>query len=129
MFKDIIKATLVWFSSLLYVYMAFCLSFQTLVTLDEAKGDDEEIEELEQSEAKPTSPSTTTQIIPEEPVKSPSQEEDACDLDELRKMNFVTVDEVGEEEEEEPSEEIKEEMQVKKRATRAKKRARQTPGK
>uniref|UniRef100_A0A671LHW2 Matrin-type domain-containing protein n=1 Tax=Sinocyclocheilus anshuiensis TaxID=1608454 RepID=A0A671LHW2_9TELE len=101
------------------------LSFQTLVTLDEAKGDDEEIEEVEHSEDKPT---TTTPIIPEEPVKSPSQEEDACDFEELRKMNFVTVDEVGEEEEEQPpSEDVKEEKQVKKRATRAKKRARQNP--
>uniref|UniRef100_A0A8C2EJS6 Si:ch211-212k18.4 n=1 Tax=Cyprinus carpio TaxID=7962 RepID=A0A8C2EJS6_CYPCA len=101
---------------------------ETLVTLDEAKGDDEENEEVEHSEDKPTTPSTTTPIIPEEPVKSPSQEEDACDLEELRKMNFVTVDEVGEEEEEQPlSEDVKEEKQVKKRATRAKKRTRQTP--
>lgn len=108
--------------------MAFFYSFQTLVTLDEAKGDDEEIEELQLSEAKPTSPRSTTPIIPEEPVKSPSHEEDSCDLEELRKMNFVTVDEVGEEEDEQPpSEEIKE-KQVKKRATRAKKRACQTPG-
>ncbi|XP_016097563.1 zinc finger protein 638 [Sinocyclocheilus grahami] len=98
---------------------------ETLVTLDEAKGDDEEIEEVEHSEDKP---STTTPIIPEEPVKSPSQEEDVCDFEELRKMNFVTVDEVGEEEEEQPpSEDVKEEKQVKKRATRAKKRARQNP--
>jgi len=105
------------------------LSFQTLVTLDEAKGDDEEIEELEQSEAKSTSPRSSTLIIPEEPVKSPSHEEDSCDLEELRKMNFVTVDEVGEEEDEQPpSEEIKEEKRVKKRATKAKKRGRQTPG-
>lgn len=101
---------------------------ETLVTLDEAKGDDEETEELEQSEAMPTSPRTTTPIIPEEPVKSPRQEEDACDLEELRKMNFVTVDEVGEEEEEQPPcEEVNEKKQVKKRATRGRKRARQTP--
>ncbi|KTG01162.1 hypothetical protein cypCar_00018420 [Cyprinus carpio] len=98
---------------------------EALVTLDEAKGDDEEIEEVEHSEDKP---STTTAIIPEEPEKSPSQEEDACDLEELRKMNFVTVDEVGDEEEEQPpSEDVKEEKQVKKKATRAKKRTRQTP--
>lgn len=99
---------------------------ETLVTLDEAKGDDEE---LEQSESMPTSPRTTTPIIPEEPVKSPRQEDDASYLEELRKMNFVTVDEVGEEEEEEqpPCEEVKEEKQVKKRATRGRKRARQTP--
>lgn len=98
---------------------------ETLVTLDEAKGDDEENEEVEHSEDKPT---TTTPIIPEEPVKSPNQEEDPCDLEELRNMNFVTVDEVGEEEEEQPlSEDVKEEKQVKKRATRAKKRTRQAP--
>ncbi|XP_059363440.1 zinc finger protein 638-like isoform X2 [Carassius carassius] len=98
---------------------------ETLVTLDEAKGDDEEIEEVEHSE---DNPRTTTPIIPEEPVKSPSQEEDPCDLEELRKMNFVTVDEVGEEEEEQPpSEDVKEEKQVKTRATRARKRTRQTP--
>ncbi len=72
--------------------MTSSLSFQTPVTLDEAKGDDEENEEVEHSEDKPTTPSTTTPIIPEEPVKSPSQEEDPCDLEELRKMNFVTVD-------------------------------------
>ncbi len=109
--------------------MTSSLSFQTLVTLDEAKGDDEENEEVEHSEDKPTTPSTTTPIIPEEPVKSPSQEEDPCDLEELRKMNFVTVDEVGEEEEEQPpSEDVNEEKQVKKRATRAKKRTRQAPG-
>ncbi|XP_026072429.1 zinc finger protein 638-like isoform X1 [Carassius auratus] len=98
---------------------------ETLVTLDEAKGDDEEIEEVEHSE---DNPRTTPPIRPEEPVKSPSQEEDPCDLEELRKMNFVTVDEVGEEEEEQPpSEDVKEEKQVKTRATRAKKRTRQTP--
>ncbi|XP_051997569.1 zinc finger protein 638 isoform X2 [Xyrauchen texanus] len=97
---------------------------ETLVTLDEAKGDDEEIEEVEQSETKLTGPN---QRRPEEPVQSPSHEEDACDLEELRKMNFVTVDEVGEDEEEQPpSEEVKEQKVVKKRATRSKKRARQT---
>lgn len=103
--------------------MTSSLSFQALVTLDEAKGDDEEVEH---SEDKPT---TTTPIIPEEPVKSPNQEEDPCDLEELRKMNFVTVDEVGEEEEEQPhSDDFKEEKQVKKRATRPKRRTRQAPG-
>ncbi len=106
--------------------MTSYLSFQTLVTLDEAKGDDEENEEVEHSEDKPT---TTTPIILEEPVKSPNQEEDPCYLEELRNMNFVTVDEVGEEEEEQPpSEDVKEEKQLKKRATRAKKRTRQAPG-
>lgn len=60
-------------------------------------------------------------------MESVQQEEEACDLDELRKMNFVTVDEVGEEEEEPPSEEVKEKV-VKKRPSRAKKRGRQTPG-
>lgn len=124
---------MVWFGLVQFfpvcLHGLFFFFFQTLVTLDEAKGDDEEIEELEKSEAKPTSPRSTTPIIPEEPVKSPSHEEDSCDLEELRKMNFVTVDEVGEEEDEQPpSEEIREEKHIKKRATRAKKRARQTPG-
>ncbi|XP_051997591.1 zinc finger protein 638-like [Xyrauchen texanus] len=97
---------------------------ETLVTLDEAKGDDEEIEEVEQSEAKPTSSNFKT---PPRPVQS-SQETDVCNLEELCKINFVTVDEVGEEEEEQPpSEQVKEQKVVKKRATRAKKKARQTP--
>ncbi|XP_051569889.1 zinc finger protein 638-like isoform X2 [Myxocyprinus asiaticus] len=100
---------------------------ETLVTLDETKGDDEEIEEVEQSETKPTSPNFKTPPRPEEPAQSPSQEEDACDLEEFCTMNFVTVDEVGEEEEEQPpSEEVKVQEAVKKTATRAKKRARQT---
>ncbi|XP_057182585.1 zinc finger protein 638 isoform X2 [Triplophysa rosa] len=100
---------------------------ETLVTLDEAKGDDEEIEEVDQRKVKPTSSNIITSPRPEEHVESVQQEEEACDLDELRKMNFVTVDEVGEEEEkQQPSEEVKE-KEVKKRLTRAKKRARQTP--
>ncbi|XP_051982168.1 zinc finger protein 638-like isoform X1 [Xyrauchen texanus] len=101
---------------------------ETLVTLDEAKGDGDEIEEVEQSEPKFTSPNFKTPPRPEEPEQSPSQEEDAYDLEEFCSMNFVTVDEVGEEEEEQPpSEEVKVQEAVKKTATRAKKRARQTP--
>ncbi|XP_065131533.1 uncharacterized protein znf638 isoform X2 [Paramisgurnus dabryanus] len=101
---------------------------ETLVTLDEAKGDDEEVEEVNQSEVKPVSPSITASPRPEEPVESlHQQEEEACDLEELRKMNFVTVDEVGEEEEEQPPSEEVREKEVKKRPTRAKKRARKTP--
>lgn len=84
---------------------------------------------MAQSTIKPTSPNIIpTPPRPEELVESGQQEEEACDLDELRKMNFVTVDEVGEEEEEQPPNEEVKEKEVKKRATRAKKRARQTPG-
>ncbi|XP_073715956.1 uncharacterized protein znf638 isoform X2 [Misgurnus anguillicaudatus] len=101
---------------------------ETLVTLDEAKGDDEEIEEVNQSEVKPVSPSITASPRPEEPVESPhQQEEEACDLEELRKMNFVTVDEVGEDEEEQPPSEEVRGKEVKKRPTRAKRRSRKTP--
>ena len=59
-------------------------------------------------------------------------------IEEVGRMNFVTVDEVGEEEEEEEQpqqqpaveeEEQEEEVVVStRRGTRAKKRARQTPG-
>ncbi|KAA0723043.1 Zinc finger protein 638 [Triplophysa tibetana] len=100
---------------------------ETLVTLDEAKGEDEEIEEVDRRKVKRTSSNIINYPRPEEHLDSVKQEEEACDLDELRKMNFVTVDEVGEEEEEQqPSEEVKE-KDVKKRPTRGKKRARQTP--
>ncbi|XP_056585412.1 zinc finger protein 638 isoform X2 [Triplophysa dalaica] len=100
---------------------------ETLVTLDEAKGDDEEIEEVDQRKVKRTSSNIINFPRPEEHLESIKQEEEACDLDELRKMNFVTVDEVGEEEEEQQrSEEVKE-KDVKKRPRRGKKRARQTP--
>lgn len=83
---------------------------------------------MDQRKVKRTSSNIINSPRPEEHLESIKQEEEACDLDELRKMNFVTVDEVGEEEEEQQrSEEVKE-KDVKKRPTRGKKRARQTPG-
>ncbi|KPP74060.1 zinc finger protein 638-like [Scleropages formosus] len=77
---------------------------EALVTLDEADGDDDAMEE---DESKKTSgeeaaaqPPKNTEL--EEGVSEPPGEEDnSHGFEELHSMNFVTVDEVGEEEEEE----------------------------
>lgn len=104
---------------------------QTLVTLDEARGD-EEMDESEQAKINPTSSEVDTSAQPEVPVESSVHEADACNIEELRRMNFVTVDEVGEEEEEkhEPllEQKVEEEKPITRRSGRPKKRSRQTPG-
>lgn len=64
-------------------------------------------------------------------MKSVLLEEDACN-EELRRINFVTVDEVGEEEEEKQEqlldENVEEEKPTTRRGGRPRKRSRQTPG-
>ncbi|XP_031706966.1 uncharacterized protein LOC116385549 isoform X1 [Anarrhichthys ocellatus] len=85
------------------------LNPETLVTLDEAGDDEEEKPDEEQAERTPTSAKRKT--------------DDDSVLEES--MNFVTVDEVGEEEEEEEEEE-KEAVKTRTRG-RPKKRTRQTP--
>ncbi|KAG5845548.1 hypothetical protein ANANG_G00140320, partial [Anguilla anguilla] len=94
---------------------------EALLTLDETLGDDEELEEdkIPSSEKSTDSPSLPTglaqsdsPVVPSaesgELVGSPSPEEVGRGLEELRKMNFVTVDEVGEEEEQQQEEEEEE---------------------
>ncbi|KAF4089221.1 hypothetical protein AMELA_G00063560 [Ameiurus melas] len=104
---------------------------ETLVTLDEARGD-EEMNESEPAKINPSSSEVDASAQPEVPVESSVHEEDACNIEEMRRMNFVTVDEVGEEEEEkhEPllEEKVEEEKQpITRRGGRPKKRSRQTP--
>ncbi|KAI1888355.1 hypothetical protein AGOR_G00184150 [Albula goreensis] len=87
---------------------------EALVTLDETQDDDEEVEEdgakkmsPEETAAQPALTAELSQldgsVVPStdstEVAGSPSTEEEARGLEELRRMNFVTVDEVGEEEE------------------------------
>lgn len=111
--------------------MRFVYFLQTLVTLDEARGD-EEMDESGQAKINPSSCEADTAVQPEVPVESSLLEEDACDVEELRRMNFVTVDEVGEEEEEKKEqlleEKVEEEKPITRRGGRAKRRSRQTPG-
>ncbi|KAF5905425.1 zinc finger protein, partial [Clarias magur] len=103
---------------------------ETLVTLDEARGD-EEMDESEQDKINPDSSEVATAAQPEVPLESTLQEEDPCDLEELRRMNFVTVDEVGEEEEEKQEqlheEKLDKEKPITRRGGRPRKRSRQTP--
>ncbi|MCI4377375.1 hypothetical protein PGIGA_G00202720 [Pangasianodon gigas] len=103
---------------------------ETLVTLDEARGD-EETDESEQVKINPTGSEVDASAQPEVPVESSFLEKDACDIEELRRMNFVTVDEVGEEEEEKQEqlheEKVEEEKPITRRGGRPKKRFRQTP--
>ncbi|XP_061107220.1 zinc finger protein 638 isoform X2 [Conger conger] len=121
---------------------------EALLTLDETQGDDEEMEEggVEMPSPKKStgSPSVRTgeclregsglapadsPVVPSaelaELVGSPGFEEGCCGLEELRRMNFVTVDEVGEEEEQ-PAEEAEPAPSPAGRAGRPKKRRRQT---
>ncbi|KAL6490694.1 hypothetical protein MHYP_G00010390 [Metynnis hypsauchen] len=97
---------------------------ETLVTLDEARGDDEEMDE--QDDSKQACSEVETTAVPEEPVGSSGLDEEACDLEALRRMNFVTVDEVGEEEVEQQEEKEEEKVPVTRRVGRPKRRARQT---
>ncbi|KAG7330253.1 hypothetical protein KOW79_006475 [Hemibagrus wyckioides] len=103
---------------------------EALVTLDEARGD-EETEESEQAKINPARTEVDKSTQPEVPVESSFLVEDACDIETLRRMNFVTVDEVGEEEEEKQEqlveEKVEEEKPLTRRGGRAKKRSRQTP--
>ncbi|KAK3567991.1 hypothetical protein QTP86_028588 [Hemibagrus guttatus] len=103
---------------------------ETLVTLDEARGD-EETDESEQAKINPAKTEVDKSAQPEVPVESSFLEEDACDIEALRRMHFVTVDEVGEEEEEKQEqlveEKVEEEKPITRRGGRAKKRSRQTP--
>ncbi|XP_076828497.1 uncharacterized protein znf638 isoform X2 [Brachyhypopomus gauderio] len=73
---------------------------ETLVTLDEARGDDEEMDEKELDKCKQSGFEVETPAKPEEPMGSSGLDEEACEMEELRRMNFVTVDEVGAEDEE-----------------------------
>ncbi|XP_036451938.1 zinc finger protein 638 [Colossoma macropomum] len=98
---------------------------ETLVTLDEARGDDEEMDE--QDNSKQACSEVETPAVPEEPAGSSGLDEEACDLEALRRMTFVTVDEVGEEEVEQQEEKVEDEVPVTRRGGRPKRRARQTP--
>lgn len=108
----------------------FVCFLQTLVTLDEAR-DDEETVESEEVQTKPTSSEVDVSAKPEMPVESSHTEENACD-EELRRMNFVTVDEVGEEEEERQEqlleENPEEEKPIPRRGGRPRKRSRHRAG-
>ncbi|XP_048826196.1 zinc finger protein 638 isoform X3 [Brienomyrus brachyistius] len=77
---------------------------EALVTLDETQGDDE----MEEEESKKNTGKTTTQLS----SAAELGETESPGAEELRKMNFVTVDEVGEEEEELQGEEAKNSVRV-----------------
>ncbi|KAM9400081.1 uncharacterized protein ACWYII_030162 isoform 2-T4 [Salvelinus alpinus] len=87
---------------------------ETLVTLDEAGGDGED--EMEEQNKSPE----PAQIQQADNTGSPGAEDDCRGMEDIRRMDFVTVDEVGEEEEEE------EEAVATRRGARGRKRARQT---
>lgn len=114
---------------IVYSVRFFCF-LQTLVTLDEARGDKER-DESEQTKINAISSEVDKLAKPEMPVKSVVLEEDACN-EELHRINFVTVDEVGEEEEEKQEqlleENVEEEKPITRRGGRPRKRSRQTPG-
>ncbi|XP_066574438.1 zinc finger protein 638 isoform X2 [Amia ocellicauda] len=107
-----------------------------LLTLDETQCD-EEVEEdneksLDQPEEVPPPPSDTAEPS-EQKEEPPCEEEEEEGLEELRRMNFVTVDEVGEEEElpppmEEPLPEEDAPRPAKQKPGRPKKRGRQSTG-
>ncbi|XP_038831882.1 A-kinase anchor protein 12-like isoform X1 [Salvelinus namaycush] len=88
---------------------------ESLVTLDEAGGDGkDEMEEEEQNKSP-----EPAQIQQADNTGSPGAEDDCRGMEDIRRMDFVTVDEVGEEEEEE-------EAVATRRGGRGRKRARQT---
>ncbi|XP_066536720.1 zinc finger protein 638 isoform X2 [Hoplias malabaricus] len=78
-------------------------TLQTLFTLDEARGDDEEMDE--QNNGKNACSEAQKPVVSTGPVGSSSLEDGECDIEALCSMNFVTVDEVGTEEEEQHKEE------------------------
>uniref|UniRef100_A0AAZ3P6K0 Matrin-type domain-containing protein n=1 Tax=Oncorhynchus tshawytscha TaxID=74940 RepID=A0AAZ3P6K0_ONCTS len=89
---------------------------ETLVTLDEAGGDGEDDEEEEQN--KGPEPAQNQQADhTADATGSPGAEDDGRGMEEIRRMDFVTMDEVGEEEEE---------AVTTRRGARGRKRARQT---
>ncbi|XP_055768538.1 zinc finger protein 638 [Salvelinus fontinalis] len=88
---------------------------ESLVTLDEAGGDGkDEMEEEEQNKSP-----EPAQIQQADNTGSPGAEDDCRGMEDIRRMDFVTVDEVGEEEEEEQT-------VATRRGARGRKRARQT---
>ncbi|XP_055768547.1 mucin-4-like isoform X2 [Salvelinus fontinalis] len=88
---------------------------ESLVTLDEAGGDGkDEMEEEEQNKSP-----EPAQIQQADNTGSPGAEDDCRGMEDIRRMDFVTVDEVGEEEEEEQA-------VATRRGARGRKRARQT---
>ncbi|XP_036843063.1 zinc finger protein 638 isoform X5 [Oncorhynchus mykiss] len=94
---------------------------ETLVTLDEAGGDGEDDEMEEEEQNKSPEPAQNQQADhTADATGSPGAEDDGRGMEEIRRMDFVTVDEVGEEEEEE------EELVTTRRGARGRKRARQT---
>ncbi|XP_052351674.1 A-kinase anchor protein 12-like [Oncorhynchus keta] len=92
---------------------------ETLVTLDEAGGDGEEEEQNKSPEPAQNQQADHTA----DATGSPGAEDDGRGMEEIRRMDFVTVDEVGEEEEEEEEEE---EAVTTRKGARGRKRARQT---
>ncbi|XP_036843052.1 zinc finger protein 638 isoform X3 [Oncorhynchus mykiss] len=90
---------------------------ETLVTLDEAGGDGED-DEMEEEQNKSPEPAQNQQADhTADATGSPGAEDDGRGMEEIRRMDFVTVDEVGEEEEE---------AVTTRRGARGRKRARQT---
>uniref|UniRef100_A0A4W5ML55 Matrin-type domain-containing protein n=1 Tax=Hucho hucho TaxID=62062 RepID=A0A4W5ML55_9TELE len=93
---------------------------ETLVTLDEAGGDGEDDEMVEEEQNKSPEPAQIQHADnTADATGSPGAEDDGRGMEEIRRMDFVTVDEVGEEEDEE-------EAVATKRGARGRKRARQT---
>ncbi|KAK6291682.1 hypothetical protein J4Q44_G00374670 [Coregonus suidteri] len=88
---------------------------ETLVTLDEAGGEDD----MEEEEQSPEPAQIQHADNTADATGSPGAEEDGRGMEEIRRMNFVTVDEVGEEDEEEQA-------VATRRGARGRKRARQT---
>ncbi|XP_045557595.1 RNA-binding protein 20 isoform X5 [Salmo salar] len=92
---------------------------ETLVTLDEAGGDGEDNEMEQEEQNKSPEPAQIQQADnTADSTGSPGAEDDGRGMEEIRRMDFVTVDEVGEEEEEEAV--------ATRRGPRGRKRARQT---
>ncbi|XP_029600410.1 zinc finger protein 638 [Salmo trutta] len=93
---------------------------ETLVTLDEAGGDGEDDEMEQEEQNKSPEPAQIQQADnTADSTGSPGAEDDGRGMEDIRRMDFVTVDEVGEEEEEE-------EAVATRRGPRGRKRARQT---
>ncbi|XP_062849643.1 zinc finger protein 638 [Trichomycterus rosablanca] len=96
----------------------------TLLTLDEAEGD-EETDEIRENQIKRDGPKAETSAQPDVTGGLCLLDQDACDVDDLPRMKFVTVDEICEEEED-AKETLDEVAPVSKKVGRPKKRTRQT---
>ncbi|KAG9274340.1 zinc finger protein 638 isoform X2 [Astyanax mexicanus] len=96
---------------------------ETLVTLDEAGGDEETDEQNKSIQA---CSEAETPVLQEGPVESSCLDEEACHMEELSRMNFVTVDEVGEDEDNQEEEEEEKELTVTRKGARPKRRPRQS---